>query len=402
MNQIKKSVTESVACVKRFFMRPFFSDPRTLLWLWLLIGVVATLAKIHKCNNFLIYKYCFWHAWHQTSLFAPYPLEHLDTNHYGPLFSVIIAPFAVLPHPLGMLFWLVLMSLALYCAIRRLPMSQGKQIFIYWFCAHELLTALFMMQFNVIIAAIIVASFWCIQKERDGLAACLIMLGVFVKLYSIVGLAFFFFSKHRLKFVLSLLGWAVVFFVVPMAISSPEYVVGQYKEWYISLSEKNAENIFSDSQNISLLGMVRKISGIASYSDLCLIIPGVLLFCTPYLRLKQYGNLAFRYAFLASVMLFVVLFSTGSESSGYITALVGASIWYVTAPWKRNGWDVALMVFAFILTSMSPSDLFPAYLRKTYVQPYALKALPCVLIWLKLIYEMLTRDYAEASPEVEQ
>ena len=42
---------------------------------------------------------------------------------------------------------------------------------------------------------------------------------------------------------------------------------------------------------------------------------------------------------------------------------------------------------------MSPSDLFPAYLRKEWVQPYALKALPVTLIWLKLCYEMCVRDY---------
>ena len=33
-------------------------------------------------------------------------------------------------------------------------------------------------------------------------------------------------------------------------------------------------------------------------------------------------------------------------------------------------------------------------MRKHYVQPYALKALPCVLIWIKLVVEMTTRDYA--------
>jgi hypothetical protein len=52
------------------------------------------------------------------------------------------------------------------------------------------------------------------------------------------------------------------------------------------------------------------------------------------------------------------------------------------------------MVFAFLLTSMSPSDLFPAYLRKTWIQPYALKALPVAIIWLQLTYELCTRDYA--------
>lgn len=401
MDSTKMENSQWLAGIKRFFGRPFFSDPRTLLGLWLILGVVSALTKIHKCNNFLIFKYVFWHAWEQTSLYAQYPSEFFDSNHYGPFFSIIIAPFAVLPHPLGLLFWHVLMTLALFVAIRKLPLRQGKQIFCYWFCAHELLTALFMSQFNIIIAAIIIASFYCVEKEKDITAACFIMIGTFVKLYGIVGLAFFFFSKHKVKFVAALIGWAALFFVLPMAITSPEYIIDQYKEWYLSLSGKNMENMFSDMQNQSLLGLVRKISHVTTYSDLWLIVPGILAFCYPYLRLKQYGNIAFRYAFLASTLMFVVLFSTGSESSTYIIALLGVAIWYVTAPWQRSRWDIALMVFAFILTSMSPSDLFPAFIRKNYVQPYALKALPCVLIWFKLVYEMATRDYRDAQDDID-
>lgn len=386
---------ERIAAIKHFFMRPFFRNPRTLLGLWLSLALIAALIKVNRCNNFLIFKYVFWHTWEQTSLYAPYPDFYFDTNHYGPFFSIVVAPFAVLPHPLGLIFWDLLMVLALYVAVRKLPMAQGKQIFCYWFCAHELLTALFMSQFNIIIAAIIVGAFYCIEKEKDFMAACFIMIGTFVKLYGIVGLAFFFFSKHKGKFVLSLLFWAVACFVLPMAISSPEYIIGQYHEWAASLTGKNVENMFSNMQNQSLLGLVRKISHVSTYSDLWLIVPGILAFCYPYLRIKQYGNIAFRFAFLASVLMFVVLFSTGSESSTYIIALLGVAIWYVTAPWQRNRWDIALMVFAFILTSMSPSDLFPAFIRKNYVQPYALKALPCVLVWFKLIYEMSVKDYSK-------
>ena len=178
-----------------------------------------------------------------------------------------------------------------------------------------------------------------------------------------------------------------------MLISNPEYIFSQYHEWYESLMEKNGLNMFSQGQNVSLLGLVRKISGCATYSDLWLIVPGIVLFGLPYMRFKQYRNIAFRYALLASVLMFVVLFSTGSESSSYIIAFMGVAIWYITVPWKRRKWDIALLVFAFILTSLSPSDLFPAYLRRTYVHPYALKALPCVIIWLKLCYEILTKDY---------
>lgn len=381
--------------IKRFYQflqKPFFSDYRTLLGLWLLLSVIVTILKLSKHNNFLIFKYVFWHTIEQLPLYVAYD-EYWDTNHYGPFFSLVIAPFAVLPEWLGLLLWTIALSLFLYYAIRRLPLAHRKLIFIYWFCSHELLTALFMSQFNVAIAAVILATYYCIEKEKDGWAAFFIMFGTFVKLYGIVGLAFFFFSKHKGKFVLSLLTWALLMFAAPMLISSPDYILSQYVGWWDSLTAKNAENIFSGGQNISLLGMVRKISQSASYSDLWLIGGGLFLFGIPYLRVKQYKNEAFRYALLSSVLMFVVLFSTGSESSTYIIAFVGVSIWYITAPWKRTNWDIALMVFAFILTSMSPSDLFPAYIRRELVQPYALKALPCVIIWLKLSYEMCLKDY---------
>ena len=381
---------------KAFFAKPFFHDYRTLLGLWLLLGVEAAVMKMHSHNNFLIFRGVFWHTWQQVSLYAAYPAEYWDVNHYGPLFSLVFAPFAVVPEWLGLLLWCVVLSLFLYVAVRRSSMTKYQQLFVFWFCAHELLTALYMQQFNIAIAAIILLAFFLIEKERDTEAAFFIMLGTFVKLYGIVGLAFFFFSKHKVRFVLSLIGWSVVLFVAPMLISSPEYIIGQYQEWYTCLVEKNGENLDSIAQNISLLGMVHRVSGIA-FNDLWIILPGLLMFGIPYLRFSQYKNMAFRQNLLASVLMFVVLFSTGSESSGYIIPFVGIVIWYTAAPWQRNGWDVALLVFAFILSSLSPSDLFPAYLRKEWVQPYALKALPVTLIWLKLCFEMYTKDYAAKS-----
>ena len=152
--------------------------------------------------------------------------------------------------------------------------------------------------------------------------------------------------------------------------------------------------MFALHQNVSLLGMVRKISGVATYSDSYIIAGGIFLFILPYLRVKQYSNLAYRYFILASVLLFVVLFSTGSESSGYITPLIGVAIWYTAAPWKRGKWDLALLIFVFVITSLSPTDIFPHIIRKTLIKPYALKALPCTLVWLKLCYELCTRDFS--------
>ena len=381
------------AQMKAFIAKPFLHDTRTLLGLWMLLAVIGAVTKLHSCNNFLVFRGVFWHTWNGTSLYAAYPAEYNDTNYYGPVFSLLIAPFAVTPLFLGLLMWLLLLTLALWLAVRHSQFTHRQQIFIYWFCAHELLTAIYMQQFNIAIAAIILISYYCIEKEKDFWAAFAIMLGTMVKLYGIVGLAFFFFSKHKVRLLHSCIFWGAVLFVAPMLISSPEYTVGQYGEWLSALTSKNGENIDSIAQNISTLGLFRRISGCTTYSDLLIIIPALIIFAIPYLRIGQYKNVAFRQTLLASVLMFTVLFSTGSESSGYIIALTGVVIWYTAAPWQRGGWDVALMVFAFVLTSLSPSDLFPAYLRREWVQPYALKALPVTLIWLKLCYEMYTKDY---------
>ncbi|KGI23127.1 glycosyltransferase family 87 protein [Hoylesella timonensis] len=392
----------SIQCKCRAFLaKPFFHDKRTLLWLWTLLPIIATVFKLHRNNNYLIFRGVFWHTVNQTSLYGTYPNEYFDVNHYGPLFALVVAPFAVMPVWLGMLFWNVALSLCLYVAISRSQLKYKQQIFIYWFCAETLLTSLFMQQFNIAIAAIIIASYFLIERERDFWAAFLIVLGTFVKLYGVVGLAFFFFSKHKGRFVLSLLLWIVVLFVAPMLISNADYVIGQYHEWYVTLLEKNGENLQSIAQNISLLGMVRRITGNLLYSDLWLITPALVLFFIPYLRFSQYRNAMFRQTYLASVLLFVVLFSTGSESSSYIIAISGACIWYLSAPWQRNRWDIIFMVLVLMISGFGSSDLYPRCIRHDLIQVYSLKALPCTLVWLKLCYEMMFKNYASADVDTQ-
>ena len=379
---------------KAFLAKPFFHDRRTILWLWIALSVIAAVLKYNRTdNNFRIFRGVFWHTLQCTSLYAEYPLEYYDVNHYGPFFSLVIAPFALMPIPLGLVFWCIALSLTLYFAITRSTFSSWQQMFVLWFCSETLLTSLFMQQFNITIAAIIIASYALIEKERDFWAAFLIVLGTFVKLYGIVGLAFFFFSKHKGKFVLSSLFWGVVLFVAPMIISSPAYVVSQYHEWFVCLVEKNGENLASQAQNISALGMVRRVLGNPEYSDLWLLAPALVLFALPYLRIKQWRNEGFRMTLLASVLLFTVLFSTGSESSSYIIALSGVCVWYFAAPWQRGKADIWLLVFVFLLSSMGSSDLYPRAIKREYIQAYSLKALPCLIVWLKLCWEMMVKNY---------
>lgn len=371
----------------------FLTCKYTIFAVWMVFTIFSIINN--QENNYKIFHNVFWHVWDGKPLYIPYPEEYVDVNLYGPFFSVLIAPFALLPWRIGLIFWNFSLALLIYLTIRKSTFSWNQQLLLLWFSVNEFYTAVGSAQFNIAIAALIFLTFYAIEKEKDVWAALCIVIGIFVKLYGVVGLAFFFFSKHKLKFILYLLIWSAIAFVLPMALNSPEYIIGQYGDWYDALVAKNVHNLDVSGQNVSLLGMIRVLSGFATYSDLWIIIPGLILLALPYLRISQYKYLHFRYAILASILMFVVLFSTGSESVTYIIAVLGVCVWYVSMPQHRTKWDIGLMVFVFLITSMSPSDLFPRYIEETIIKPYALKALPVFCVWLKLTYELLTADYSK-------
>lgn len=87
-----------------FIRKPFFSDYRTVFGLWMLLAVIAWVMKYfhHSYNNFMIFRQTFWHALSRLSLYAEYPAEYFDHNHYGPFFTLFVAPFAFTPVWLGL------------------------------------------------------------------------------------------------------------------------------------------------------------------------------------------------------------------------------------------------------------------------------------------------------------
>lgn len=345
-------------------------------------------------NNYLIFKYVFKHTLAELNLYDQYPAEYIDSNHYGPFFSLIIAPFALLPDFAGMLLWNIANAVVLCIGIYSLPISDRNRALIGLICSHEALTALLSFQFNVALTGMILLTFSWLVKRQEFKSALMIVIGTLVKLYGIVGLAFFFFCERKSRFIVSGILLFLILFISPAIFSSVEFTLGSYADWYHSLVYKNTQNtILGSMQDISLMGMVRRISGNAALPNSIFLAGGMLLLALPFVRVSQYKYLAFRLMLLASVLIFTVIFSSGSESPTYIIAMVGVAIWFILQPPQKKGWVLFLFVFAMLLTSFSPSDLFPRYIRKTYVIPYSLKALPCVLVWLVIIYQMTTVDF---------
>ncbi|MDQ2720069.1 MAG: DUF2029 domain-containing protein [Bacteroidota bacterium] len=363
--------------------------------LWVILCTVGVILKIrlgeNKFNNYMIFKNVFWHTLHQSNLYIEYPNEYFDVNHYGPFFSIIIAPFALLPNNIGCFIWSVANVAFLFYAIRQLPIGYKKQNIILFFTAIEMMTSVENTQFNPSVAAGIILTYLLIRKQKDFWANFFIVAGFLVKLYSIAGIAFFFFSRQKKRFILSFIFWMTLLFCLPMLISSPVFILQSYHDWFNSLVQKNDVNNLSVMTNMSVMGILKHVFNFKN--TLLVLIPAMILYILPLLRKNQLKSFDFTLSYLAFVLIGVVIFSSSSESSTYIIAMTGVGIWYILQK-QADPFILVLLIFALLLTTLSTTDLTPQYLKVNFIRPYSLKALPCVLVWIVLCYQLLKKDFS--------
>ncbi|UKB86064.1 DUF2029 domain-containing protein [Chryseobacterium sp. MEBOG06] len=372
-------------------------NPKYIFGVYLIVAIATALSKFSRgnqaINNYLIFKGVFFNTLDEKNLYLQYPEHYSDMNHYGVFFSLLIAPFAVMPDWLGISLWNVANTAIFLYAIHKLPFSDPKKALFALLCLQEYITAAVSLQFNVALVGLLMLSAIFVYERKEVQSATAIVVGIFVKLYGIVGLSQFFFIKNKVKFILSGIVIAILCLVIPMIYSTPQFVIQSYADWAHSLISKNNDNqVLGNMQDISLMGFVRRILGDASISNLTFLAFGVPLFALPYIRIKQYKNYAFQLMILASTLLFLVLFSSGSESPTYIIAVAGVMIWF-TLQKEKTPIIIGLLVFVIILTCFSPSDLFPKFIKQNYIIKYSLKAVPCILVWLRVTYELLTKDF---------
>jgi hypothetical protein len=374
--------------------------------LWVALPVVFTAVKYSlgpsNYNNYLIYKHVHLHVLEKKNLYDFYPSEHLYQNHYGPSFSLVIAPFALLPDVVGMILWAVANSLALYYSILRLPLSERGRITVLVIVLLEAMGSIQNQQFNPMLTAWIVMAFVWICEGRLFRAALLISGGALVKLYGILALLFTPFDGRHLRMTLMMLSATVLLACLPMLYSDPEFILRSYHDWFLRLVGKNSENIRTNltdgMQDLSLMGMIRRISGWASMPNLLVMLPGALLMLAPLLRRDMYSVMSFRLTYLAQVLMGIVLFSTSSESPTYVIAVTGFALWY-SLEGSPSRPMVALLVLMFVLTMLPATDLFPKQIKKEWVNRYALKALPSAIAWMVVTYRLLTHRFTDNAQD---
>jgi hypothetical protein len=337
--------------------------------------------KYTKYNNYIIFKQSFNHLNENKDLYQLYPKEYRDLYKYSPTFSMFFGIFRMFPDLIGLNLWNIFNALVFLIAIYYLPnLNNIQKGLILIICLLEFMTSTQNQQSNVLVAGLMILTFGLLEKQNYLLATFCIVFSIYIKLFGIVGLALFLFYPQKWKLALYTFGWSLVLFILPLLLVDFDQLKFLYSSWGHLL-----ENDQTASYGYSVMGWLHSWFGY-EFNKLIITIIGVILFLIPLLRFKEYKNYTFKLLTLTSILLWVVIFNHKAESPTFIIAMAGVSLWFIIS--KKDVLNITLFVSAFILTSLSPTDIFPRFLFDEYVNPYMLKVFPCILIWLKITYDM--------------
>ena len=369
--------------LKQITNYPFLNNEKILIRIYLIACVLISLkiSFLESYDNYDCFVASFEHLKKQYDLYLMYPLEYHTEYNYSPSFAFFMGLFYYFPDWLGILLWNLTHTVALLVAIKLMPIEQKKKIFIYWFCLIEYITAAENVQTNASVTALIMLIYIFQEKGKTSWSSLFFAFGFFFKIYVLTAGVFFLCYKKRGAFMLKGLSWAILFFALPLLIVSFDQLIFLYQSWFHRLQLQTIRDSLS---LIGLIGMFKSIQIDQGW----IILAGTLSMLIILFKKEVYQNSQFRQLYLGGILLFTVVFNPGVESPSYIIAVAGAAIWYITL--DRLKWHQWLMVFLFVFTCLSPTEIFPKSIREDILKPYHIKAIPCIIVWAVCMFELFT------------
>ncbi len=378
---------------------------KTLIGLYILATIIASVhlyllpnntfgGTYTHYNNFIIFKYSFWHLVNGQDLYIEHLTDQYDLFKYSPAFALAMAPFALLPNWLGLVVWNLLNTGLLLWAVFKLKLFTDTQkqiaLLLIFF---ETLTSLQSAQTNVMMVALFLFAYHFFETEKPQWAALMLMLSVFIKLFGLILFPLFLLYKYKEKFIVWSAVWFMLLLAIPLLVVNMNQLLHLYISWWNMLQQDH-----SVSFGLSVMGWLKTWFFIEPNKTLVVGLGLLVLLVSILIHIKT-TDWTKRALLFASSLIWVIIFNHKAESSTFNIALVGVAIYYLVVPpgKLKNG----LLIFCLLFTSLSPTDLFPPYVRVHIVTPYVLKAVPCIFIWFHINYLLFSREQITGEPVLE-
>ena len=372
-----------------------------LIGLFVIILTAAAFQKflIGHYNNYLMFARPFACLVNHQSMYVLHPELYDDLYKYSPVFAWLMAPFYYMPDWLGVLLWNLLNAAGLVVGIWYYLADESDAISQRWtalliIILEALITAQ-NMQSNNLIAGMMLLGIYCLRTKRVWGAALLFTLCLYFKFYGVGAAVFFLFYPKKLQFLVAMGVCTIVLACLPLMVISVQELTAEYQAWFKLIVDSKLGKL------ISLLGILESWFGMGKTDANFRLVEvlGATLFMLPFLRFSYWRERTYQHLMIAFFFVFVIIFNKMAESPTYVLAVVGVAIWWVALP-KKAPIDKLLLALVIVFTSLSPTDLFPGFVREEFMTPYSIKALPCVLVWLRIQWQLWTYQGVVRKPEI--
>jgi len=355
-------------------------------------------------NNFQIFSngsLDFWSGinpysdWHHLSVLG----KPLDVFLYGPLFSILFTPFALLPGWLGVISWNIFTYSMFYFSVFTLPdqFSFVKKKFIFFFTALLLFSTLLSVQFNPVVASLFLFSFTLLEKKQGFWAVLLILLSGFTKVYGIFQLSMLLFYPGFRKNALYAVLIGIVLLLLPLVHIPADELTAYYQSWIEAVTNhSDATRFYSIYRPVSLF-----CKSIGPYMGFISV--GILsvIFSVTLLKLKLFKeSFLLRAQFLGIVMGWSILFGLSSERHTYVIAMAGYAIWYLCSTPTRL--DKVLLWTNLILLGILPVDLICPWVVSNFIlAKLNLGVIFFAITWVIMVYKTCFRTAKSRETEMQ-
>jgi hypothetical protein len=335
------------------------------------VVIVSAQGALDHSNNFEIFRASFRNLLDGGTLYAPTGAKR-DLLLYPPPFAVLFAPFALLPFWAGLLLWNAVNAGALYWALGRVlaatPLALARG-----FVFMDTLGNMQNAQSNALVAGLMIAACGALDRRRHALAAWALGIATAVKVFPATAAAYALFRPYRLRrFVLAGLVAGAAIAALPLVVATPGEWIGHWREWLALQGAESLQRGHSVMYHLHALGL--------DAPNWPVQLLGLAVLLAPLLRLQFFGLARFRLLFLASVLMFCVLFNHAAESPTFVIAVAGVALWYTQSDQARL--DRMALALVLVVTVLSSSEAVPHPVQEWVFEPYRLKTLPILLVWV--------------------
>lgn len=332
-------------------------------------------------GNFEIFRLASRHLVSGDDMYAEYPTEISDRFKYSPTFALLFAPLAWLPWPVALFLWSCLNALVLFVAVERVLPGRAGLVALSALLL-EVLRGMQNAQSNALVAGLIVLAFVAMERTNAWRTAAAVMLGACVKIFPLAALSFALPRRRVWRTGVWAAGIGALLIVLPLLVTSPSRLLAQYASW------RGVESTDAQQRWFSVMQLVHRWTG-ASWPNWPIQLVGTLVLLLPLVvRRERWDDARFRFAYLCSMLMYVVLFNHQAERASYLIAFVGITLWYVGS--ERARWQSWLFVTAFITIPLMSTLVPGSFFRGRNAMLYRLAA-PTLAIWLAVQWELWSR-----------